>query len=336
MRFIKKEKCLVALFLFILFSAVQAQAQGDFKLSGQITDSTGRAVEFCTVSVWEQDGENLVTGSVTDERGFFSIENIKQGKYELRLTHIQYEPASMQVEIMADRQLPAIVLKPSVTMLSEVTVRGSAVRYRHNSYTVSVASYPHIEGRDMHEALSLFPGVIEYEGALTVNGNSVSKIYINNREADISELKGLPAVQVERIEIIPLAGAGYRSSESAGAVIKITLKKIPEGGFYGSASGNLMVDTKEWFGNGATFLFNYRYRKLSFYNGLSYSDVLIPYYREIESRYPFTGMNLRTEAKTFPQRRTFTERISRRRIRFSSAMRCRTSRRLLPWPGRRW
>jgi outer membrane receptor for ferrienterochelin and colicin len=72
----------------------------------------------------------------------------------------------------------------------------------------------------------------------------------------IDELKGLPAVQVERIEILPTAGVGYRSSESAGAVIKITLKKIAEGGFYGSASGNLKVDAKRWLGDDATFLFN--------------------------------------------------------------------------------
>jgi hypothetical protein len=305
-----EKKRIVLLFSLIPLFAVQAVAQDDFTVSGQVTDSAGRAVEFCTVAVWEQSGERLVTGAVTDANGFFSIEKMKRGAYELRMTHIQHEPASLRVEVDGDRRLPAIALRPSVVALAEVTVRGSAVQYRHNSYTVHVASYPHVEGRDIREALTMLPGVIEHDGAITVNGNSVSKIYINNREADASELHGLPAVQVERVEIIPTAGAGYRSSESSGAVIKVTLKKIPEGGFYGSASGNLTVDTKERLSDGATFLFNYRYGKLSLYNGMSFADVQHPYYREIESRYLLTGASLRTDAKEFPDRRTFSERLS--------------------------
>ncbi|MDR1331727.1 MAG: outer membrane beta-barrel protein [Tannerella sp.] len=302
-------KHIILLSLIPLF-AVQVAAQDGFTVSGQVTDSAGRAVEFCTVAVWEPSGERLVTGAVTGGDGFFRIEKLKRGAYELRMTHIQYEAASLRVEVDGDVQLPATVLEPSVVALSEVTVRGSAVQYRHNSYTVNVASYPHVEGRDIREALIMFPGVIEHEGVLTVNGNSVSKIYINNREADASELRGLPAVQVDRVEIIPTAGAGYRSSESSGAVIKVTLKKIPEGGFYGSAGGDMTVDTKERLSDGATFLFNYRYGNLSIYSGTSFSEVQHPYYREIESRYPQSGASLRTDAKEFPDRRTFSERLS--------------------------
>jgi hypothetical protein len=120
-------KHIILLSLIPLF-AMQVAAQDGFTVSGQVTDSAGRAVEFCTVAVWEPSGERLVTGAVTGGDGFFSIEKLKRGAYELRMTHIQYEAASLRVEVDGDVRLPATVLRPSVVALSEVTVRGSAVQ----------------------------------------------------------------------------------------------------------------------------------------------------------------------------------------------------------------
>lgn len=79
-------------------------------------------------------------------------------------------------------------------------------------------------------------------------------------------MNAIQADNIGKVEIIPISGAEENAS-SMGGVIYIKLKKIDDGGYYRSASGNFSTLVEEGhMGDNLNASFNYRYGKLSIYN----------------------------------------------------------------------
>src|SRR6188768_3212639 len=56
----------------------------DGKISGLVKDkSSGNALEFANIALYEMGSEKPADGTVTDEKGIFRLKNIKNGKYKV-------------------------------------------------------------------------------------------------------------------------------------------------------------------------------------------------------------------------------------------------------------
>ena len=124
------------------------------------------------------------------------------------------------------------------------------------------------------EVLNYLPGVSD----LKVNGLSAI-VYVDDRKLTFSGddlkayLEAIPAGDIASIEVIPISGVAF-SGSSLSAIIKLTLKKLPEGGgrFYAQSSVNA---DKQRFTPKINATLSYRYKGLSFssyvYGGTGYS-----------------------------------------------------------------
>src|ERR1700712_2417880 len=85
---------IVSLFLLVVF-CISARAQNNVKgkVSGKVTDAaTKKAVDYATVSIFKQGSTSPFNGVVTDEKGNFTIQQLPEGDYIVKVDFIGYTP----------------------------------------------------------------------------------------------------------------------------------------------------------------------------------------------------------------------------------------------------
>ena len=110
-------------FFFLLAISVKAQQLGTLK--GRVIDSkTKEPVPFATVFL-----ANTFIGTRTAENGFYVLQNIPSGKYDLIISSIGYEFFSKAIAIDVPETKADIELTHEVKVLREVVVKSSQSDY---------------------------------------------------------------------------------------------------------------------------------------------------------------------------------------------------------------
>ena len=218
--------------------AFEAQAQVKLSLSGRTLSKSNEAIAYATV-VLTTEGRQ-VAGGATNANGEFTL-TAPSGTYLFSARYVGYKSVERQIVLDKNTNLGDIVLESESTNIDEVVVTAQLIRREADRFVVDVANSPLSLGKDGEELLKTAPGVWIQDDAISINGNSGSKIYINDREVKmdkqqlIAYLRSLRAEEIQRIEVIPQSGADYDAS-SSGGIIKITTKRRLDMGLMGSAS----------------------------------------------------------------------------------------------------
>ena len=226
--------------LLLLFAAlaVDASAARQTPTTGRVVDPDGTAVAYATVVLL--DAETQLAGTATAADGSFSLK-VPAGRYRLTIQYLGYETLTRDVDTPGD--LGEFVLHPASVEMQEVVVKTSLVRREADRFVMEIAGSPVALGKDGTELLKQAPGVWLTDDKIAINGASGVKVYINDHEVRMSTeqllnyLRGLKSEEIQRIEVIPQAGAAYDAASAAG-IIRITLKKRRENGIDGSVAYN--------------------------------------------------------------------------------------------------
>ena len=218
--------------------AFEAQAQVKLSLSGRIVSESGEAIAYATVVLTDEGKQ--VAGGATNDNGEFTLV-APTGNYLFSARYIGFKSVEREITLDSNTNLGEITLESESTEIDEVVVTAQLIRREADRFVVDVANSPMSIGKDGEELLKSSPGVWIQDDAISINGNSGSKVYINDREVKmekeqlIAYLRSLRADDIQRIEVIPQSGADYDAS-SSGGIIKITTKKHLNMGLMGSAS----------------------------------------------------------------------------------------------------
>ncbi|MDQ7039851.1 MAG: TonB-dependent receptor [Rhodothermus sp.] len=277
------------------------------RISGQVVDtSTNQPIETATIAVWRAADSTLVTGTVTDAEGRFTIERLRPGRYYVTVSFVGYRrqvisnvmlrpPSSLQVD------LGVILLEPDTAQLQEVqvTARRAAVEIGIDRIVYNTRDQLISIGGAAVDVLRNIPSVeVDIEGNISLRGNQNVAILINGRpsalqgEALTRFLEGLPAEAIERVEIIPNPSARYEPDGMAG-LINIVLRQNRNLGLGGSlsagagtlrsynASGMLTYQHGSWnlttnygFRTGERPVEGSRFRENRYQNPLTYLEQL--------------------------------------------------------------
>lgn len=113
--------------------------------------------------------------STTDKQGDFSFSALPGGVHKLLITHAEYKPLLLRVEIVSDTTLPAITLEESIYELKELLVSENRLEKarKDNALNVEVVNQDFIRknlGGSLMQTLEKIPGV----NAMTI-GSGQSK-----------------------------------------------------------------------------------------------------------------------------------------------------------------
>jgi outer membrane receptor protein involved in Fe transport len=236
-------------------------AQTKIKIQGEIN------VPFSSIRLFK--GSSLVTGTIGNDKGKFSLE-IAPGVYDLLIESIGYEPLKMANQSFnSSINLGVITVKESNQTLNEVVVKGQKASMELNldKRIFNVGTDLANKGATASEILGNLPSIqVDPEGAIKLRGSDNVRILIDGKPSTLAGINGSSGLQslqgnlIDKVEIITNPSARYEAEGMAG-IINIVLKKNQNQGFNGA------IETTSGYPEnfGGTAIVNYRKNKFNFF-----------------------------------------------------------------------
>jgi outer membrane receptor protein involved in Fe transport len=267
---------LTCLFTGILPLMAEGPAGPGGKLSGMVTDSaSSMPVEFANIALFAASDSSLVTGAISDNNGYFELNDIPDGEYYLVIQFIGYAKRTIDRIVISPEQqkinLGPVRLSISAIQLTEteITAERTYTEYRLDRKVINVSQDISNTGISAAEVLEKSPSVrVDIDGNVSLRGSSNFVVFIDGKPSVLDgneALQQIPANTIETIEIITNPSVKYDPDGTAG-IININLKKEKRRGFSGVA--DLMAGTGEKYG--ADLYLNYKTKKFNFYGGIDW------------------------------------------------------------------
>ena len=173
-----------------MMCAIGLQAQGVVR--GKILDKqSDEALQFVTIRVTDANG-TLVGGGMTDVKGAFHVQGLKDGPYTLQVSFMGYKSATRRFQITPERRTAhfnAIYLSEDQRMLKEVQVTGqrSQMKLEVDRKTFTVDEVLAAAGGSVSDLLENIPSVeVTTDGEISLRGNSSVEVWINGKSSGLT------------------------------------------------------------------------------------------------------------------------------------------------------
>ena len=261
--------------LFSLLSLLCLQAAAQNIVRGSLETAEG-PLPFATVVLHAAADSSMVKAEITNDKGEYVLQGIKDGSYFLRASFVGLNPYESQI---FDVDGPEVVL--DVIRLSnnneleavKIVSTRPLVEVQADKTIFNVESSLNSTGTNGFEVLRKAPGVIiDNNDNIILEGKSGVQIFIDGKPAvlageDLTNyLKTLQSSDIEKIEIITQPSSKYDAAGSAG-IINIKLKRDKGLGTNGSVSAGYSYGQNHRVNSSLSF--NNRTRKTNLFGSYS-------------------------------------------------------------------
>ncbi len=253
-------------FSFLLFF-VAFSIKAQYTLSGKVTGENNEALAGANIVI-----ADTYMGTGTDKNGEFLFQQLKQGKYRLKISFIGYEKMAKTIHLNKDTFL-SVKLNPTSVMADEVIV--SATRASEKApLAFSSLSKDELEqnnlGQDIPYILSLTPSLVTTSDAgagigytgMRIRGSDATRINVtvNGIPLNDAESQGVFWVNmpdfttsVDNLQIQRGVGTSTNGAAAFGATVNLqteTLNKQPYAEINTSAGSFNTIKANTIFGTG--------------------------------------------------------------------------------------
>ncbi|TKC12949.1 hypothetical protein FA048_04850 [Pedobacter polaris] len=238
---------LLALTLIFLSTILYAQKGS---ITGTLVDSTNHktTLNYATISIFKGTDTVLTTYKLSDDKGVFKINNLELGvKYRLVINAWMYNVLRKEVVITATEpnlNVGNLLLSEKRNNLNEVVIMSERppVIVRKDTIEFNAESFKTLPSAVVEDLLKKLPGVaIDANGAIMVNGKSVSKILVDGKEFFGGDqqiaTKNLPANIIDKVQLSDDPEAKRRDPDIVAGnvpqIINLKLKKAIKSGAFG-------------------------------------------------------------------------------------------------------
>ena len=211
------------LFLFILIPSFgNAQEQ---TYHGHVFDTEGLPLEFANVVALSLPDSVVIKGTVTDNKGAFTLSldsSIKQLLFKVSLV-------GYPTTFSTPDKIDSITLPTSSVQLAEVVVKGNkkAFSMKDNKLVCNVAGTVLSSENHVNDLLGKLPGFyMQGDQLKSINQGSIM-YFLNNRPATVQEIARLDVKTIKHIEIDRHPSSRY--SGEVGCVVAIHTNSLLEG-----------------------------------------------------------------------------------------------------------
>lgn len=231
----------------LFFLCLHLELNAQVSISGTVL-SNENIVPGATLKLTSagQDSTVLKT-TVSDKKGHFVFQNIKEGNYTLHVTAIGYQPFFTLVKAVAKQASPlTIQLTSGNIAIEEVVINPpSTILMKGDTLEYDTKNFQTRDFADADEVVSQIPGVmIDEDGNVTAHGEPVTRIIVDGKEFFSTDpkiaLKTLPADIIAKIQLIDEKSEQARFSGfddgKRNKVINIVTKPDKKRGYFGKSS----------------------------------------------------------------------------------------------------
>ena len=194
------------LWLFVSFTSIYSQAQSIF-VAGKVADNLANPLIGATIKVMNNDSVFL-KGSMTDDRGFFRIEDLKSGNIIIKITYLGFEDLYLNKQL-ADKPLflgPIILEENSKTIAgATVTAQVKMAEVKGDTTQYNAGAFKANPDATTEDLVKKMPGITTEDGKLKSQGEEIKTVLVDGKpffgDDPSAVLKNLPAEVVDKIQI---------------------------------------------------------------------------------------------------------------------------------------
>ncbi|NNF19075.1 MAG: TonB-dependent receptor [Flavobacteriaceae bacterium] len=244
---------------FLLWGSITV---AQYQINGKVTaKNDGTTLE--QVSVYFPQ---LEKGTVTDENGEFTIENLPAGSYKLIASYIGFKTYSATVDLPGNQEVMEIALQPSAIEMEEVIVSTPFHKLqRENVMKVEQAGLAELRTKgsmNLSDGISNIPGVESVStgigiGKPVIRGLSANRVLVytqgirlENQQFGDEHGLGVDDAGIESVEVIKGPASLLYGSDALGGVLYLNPEKFAD-------AGKMETDASTtYFGNTAGYSAN--------------------------------------------------------------------------------
>lgn len=205
-----KREILLSVLLCLATLSVLAQDARRFTINGHLTDIDSKEpMEHVSVQLFTAADSAFVGGTVSNERGNFSVDVPTVGTFRLRISFVGYQTVERELTLrraenmdlgnirmaIDDRLLKEAVVSANV---AQVVVKKDTLLYNPEAFRTP-------EGSAVEELIKRLPGAdIDEDGNITINGKVVQKILVDGKEFMLGDietaLKNIPVSIIQNVK----------------------------------------------------------------------------------------------------------------------------------------
>jgi hypothetical protein len=241
----------ILLIVLVCFISIISFAQKNGNVKGIVFDTIAKQpVSAATITVLQRKDSSLVTFTMTNNRGEFTLTNVPFGDYRLLVTHVNYHNVNKYFEISESKKevdLANIELSDKNKVLEEVVVQAEAppVTLIGDTVQYNAGSFKTKPNAVVEDLLKKMPGIqVEKDGTVKAQGQEVKKVLVDGKEFFGNDpkiaTKNLPADAVDKVQVYDkqsdmaqLTGFDDGNSEKT---INLKLKKDKKKGVFGKVN----------------------------------------------------------------------------------------------------
>ncbi len=231
-------------------------------VTGYVKDSEdASALVRATIQIMTTDTTKMITGGVTNTLGGYTIKNVEEGSYIIKVSYIGYHNFYRSVTIKNGETIHnvgTVLLTPNSVVLDAAVVQGQLpqMEVKEDTIIFNADAFKVPEGSVLEDLIKKLPGAeVSSDGTIKINGKTISKILVDGKEFFSSDksvaMKNLPAEIVDKVKTYDKASDSERLTGIADGneetVIDLTIKKGMKQGWFGNIS--LGVGTKDQYAN---------------------------------------------------------------------------------------
>jgi len=262
-----------------LFLPVSLNAQKSFNIHGRVMDANEQGLAFATIALYKEADSTFISGTVSDQEGYFSLSHSDSENYYLLFSFVGFENHLEKVSLQdeASVELGIIRLSEERIELAEARIIGERIKARQeiDKTTYYVNKQMEKTSGTTMDLIKYIPGVqVDLFHKVSLEGNSKVLILVNGKERDENFLHQLDPARIDKIEIRNQPGAEFRSDVSG--VIHVFLKDEERRGLSGHLYSEIPVRKNEVYAFPSANI-NLSMKKvnlnLSYGGALSYFDI---------------------------------------------------------------
>ena len=281
---------LVSIFILSSNSFSQDKTAGTV-LKGVVVDkSTGTAMESATIQIFKSEDSTLLNGALSDKSGNFTINNIPEGLYTIKVSYIGYATAvAKNVKAGKDRKeinLGTVKLEVNSEMTQEINVVEEAptMTFENGKKIYDAKKDLTAQNGNVLDMLKNVPSVnVDNDGNVSLRGSGNVKILIDGKPSALLSngtqvLQNIPANMIEKVEIINNPSAKYEAEGISGIINLVMKQDQNNNGYNGNLKVNGGTEDKYNFSTGGSM----KKGKFSFNGNYSYWSYFMPGHSNIE------------------------------------------------------
>ncbi len=249
------------------------------KVYGRILDSAdNKAIEYATITLLRASDSTVISGTITDSKGEYKMEEIPFGQYRVNVSFIGYR-SFMTNAFYVSNQNPEvdkgkIKITSGAKKLEEVVVTADKndVQNTLDKRVYNVGKNIVNAGGTATDLLQNIPSVtVDLNGTVSFRGNANVTVLIDGKPSGLTGgdrqalLDQLPGSAIDQIEIVTNPSAKYDAEGMAGIINIITKKDKLKG-----VNGNIALSGGTHDSYTATAGLNNRTSKYNLYANYSY------------------------------------------------------------------